>query len=381
MSKESTGRMLIEDKAPVRSKFIQIPYCLLTWAGVTKSNLRVYLFYKMICGERPKGRCWTSLSTICRILKIDRHTAVKCRDELVECGLIEVEEGRSDRGQALRVIKLVDIWPHNEDFSIAAMFDAADDEPDDTVRPPSGETPLATDHQVGSGILPPPGSGETPLAKWNSSTQTIGTEQEGIKNNRQSTSGSAASVDQGECASPSLSGAVQEEVQANHTQEKQPPTPPPKKKPPLRKPPSRNTAPGDNGFNLDGSEDKKPAQDFATTAAEKLGNALISHRLLFRTPSLARWSKQIREFLIGPHAPPADEFQETLDWYVDHAGHRYAPKAHSAESFLQKYGAIAAARERLGGSSRAARQRLKDGLRERLAKRAKYADHTSTPSQ
>lgn len=81
-------------------------------------------------------------------------------------------------------------------------------------------------------------------------------------------------------------------------------------------------------------------------SVNKLCDALHAKKKIMRKPSLVQWESQIKQFLMETDVTPA-ELQIEIDWYVQHIGEDWIPKAYSAGSFCEKFVGIREARERM----------------------------------
>ncbi len=84
-------------------RFAMIPYDVITMEGITPPAMKLYVWYKMICGESEEGRCWQSLTVIAKGSGMNRSTIIRARKKLEELGLIVVERASEDRMARLHI--------------------------------------------------------------------------------------------------------------------------------------------------------------------------------------------------------------------------------------------------------------------------------------
>ena len=90
--------------------FTIIPNTVILWPGMTHSALRLYLWYKMVCGEKPGGRCWTSLNTVADGCAMSRHTVIAARKKLTELGLVDVSRSKTSAGNSKITVTIKNVW-------------------------------------------------------------------------------------------------------------------------------------------------------------------------------------------------------------------------------------------------------------------------------
>lgn len=73
---------------------------------------RLYVHMKRVAGD--SGTCWQSTDTLAKSCKMSKGMIGKAKDELIEKGLIHIEEQKLDRGgRAAHHVTINDIWLEN----------------------------------------------------------------------------------------------------------------------------------------------------------------------------------------------------------------------------------------------------------------------------
>lgn len=107
------SEFLIRDES-ARSHFTMIPNCVIDNPELSHTALRLYIWYKRVCGDGRDGQCYQSLKTICAGCSMRRSSAIDARRELETACLVRTEKSRGrDGGERVTVI-IIDIWAQNE---------------------------------------------------------------------------------------------------------------------------------------------------------------------------------------------------------------------------------------------------------------------------
>lgn len=87
---------------------------------------------------------------------------------------------------------------------------------------------------------------------------------------------------------------------------------------------------------LDFSDGKSPKnKNLYHEFARRLYDKCASKRKVMRKPNLFQWANDIRK--LRDNKWTIKEIKETLDWYIDHFGEKYVPKAYSGKAFREKF--------------------------------------------
>ena len=103
----------IRDAAPQHSFYSQIPN-MIDDAGLSPSAFRLYIHLKRVTGDNS-GVCYQSSEYMAESCDCSKPTILTAKKELLDAGLIQVEEVRpTNGGHAYHLITIVDIWKINE---------------------------------------------------------------------------------------------------------------------------------------------------------------------------------------------------------------------------------------------------------------------------
>ena len=80
--------------------------------------------------------------------------------------------------------------------------------------------------------------------------------------------------------------------------------------------------------------DKAKKTGWGYITAKKLYEVLAAKRKIMTRPKLMDWANSFRKL---SEKASKDEIERVLNWYIQHIGEQFVPKAYSAESFLVKY--------------------------------------------
>ena len=73
---------------------------------------RLYVHLKRVAGASEDGACWQSTRTLAKHCGMSVSKVSQSKQELVDAGLIEIDQGGWKRGKA-DIISICDIWPQN----------------------------------------------------------------------------------------------------------------------------------------------------------------------------------------------------------------------------------------------------------------------------
>jgi hypothetical protein len=104
----------IRDAGIERSYYSQIPN-MIDDAGLSPSAFRLYVHLKRVAGSKDGGACFQSTTTLADNCGFSTPTIVSAKKELLDAGLIEIEERRSEHGEFPgHWITIANVWEANE---------------------------------------------------------------------------------------------------------------------------------------------------------------------------------------------------------------------------------------------------------------------------
>lgn len=289
----------IYDEAP-RTNFTMLPHMVIRIAGMSSNALKLYIWYKAVCGEKPDNRCWMSLSTIARFCHLTEHTVIKCRSILEQMELISVVQKRNQTGQVYYSITIRDIWKENSKHKLLDE----DDIQTAYVSPAKGATGPA---KQATATL----QREQPApAKQADKEEYSGTRLH-LTNNTLS-----AGADEACSEEENTNSLFEDFVEPSPTKQN-----------------ARKKA---AACEIDPKK-RKYFEDAAHYLFRKLveKNKIPKHK----PPNLNNWSIELLEFFEGAGLDKSD-FAETFRWYCDHIGEDHVSHAYSASGFCGKFFSI-----------------------------------------